>query len=615
MVSPGYKKLERYGIIGNLDTCALVGDDGSIDWCCFPHIESPSVFGALLDIAKGGRFQIAPKGPYTSSQLYVGATNVLETTFRTDAGEATLTDFMPLKGWDKTDELSHQAIYRKVICGHGTMEIEVTFQPRFDYSRGETTLGRRDGGVLVSSPGERMFLISQSPLSIHGPSATGSHALTSGESLWLVLQYGHDRPVDSASFEELLAETVQFWLDWGHKCERSACVFDGPWHEHVVRSGLTLKLLTHQETGAIAAAPTTSLPEEIGGTRNWDYRYNWIRDASFTVQALYNAGHVAEAKKHLSWFLDICTRSKGPAETKIMYGMHGDEVDDEYVLGHLSGYRDSAPVRVGNAATGQVQLDIYGELLSAVYDTTRYGEAISDQVWSFLVKVVEYVREVWRTKDAGIWEVRGAPRHFVHSKIMCWVALDRAVKIAEQGGRDAPLEAWRASMAEIQAAIIEHGYNSGLNSFTQSFDSPELDATALLIPILGFLPIDDPMVQGTIDAVMATLMSREGLVSRYIGYDGLAGKEGAFILCTFWLVDVLALSGRVAEAERVFLGVLRYISPLGLYSEEIDIRTGELRGNYPQAFSHIGLMNSAIYLGRARGRRQMGPEPLGEGIL
>jgi len=598
-----YKKLEDYGIIGNLDTAALVASDGSIDWCCFPHIESPSVFAALLDKEKGGYFSVTPVGTYQSSQGYIDRTNVLQTKFTTATGSAVLTDFMPLKGWDKADKQSHQAIYRKLTCEEGRIEMNVDFQPCFDYARAKTVLKLVDKGILATSNGEHIFLKSLVPLQIKRTGAAGVFSMKTGDVVWLALQYGHERPLETQSGEELLETTLKFWLDWVHSCEEQKCVFGGPWHDLIVRSGLVLKLLNHQETGAISAALTTSLPEVIGGKRNWDYRYNWIRDASFTVQALYNVGHIEEAKNHLSWFMGICQALGDISKTQILYGLHGESSLEEEELPHLSGYRNSWPVRVGNGAVDQKQIDVYGELVSAIYDTSRFGEEITEKLWRLVIRIVNYVINIWTEKDSGIWEVRSRPQNFVYSKLMCWVALDRGIKIAKLRDKDFALDTWTATRDEIKKAIIEKGFSKRLNSFVQSFESEHLDATVLLIPLMGLLPFDDPKVQSTVDAVFNELLSDDGLVYRYKNDDGLPGREGAFILCSFWLVDVLALSGRVEEAERIFNGVIKHIGPLGLLAEEINVHTGKMLGNYPQAFSHIGLINSALYLGKAKGKK------------
>lgn len=607
-----FKKLEHYGIIGNLDTCALVGRDGSIDWCCFPHMESPSIFAEILDVDKGGCFAVRPKGPFESEQKYVEKTNVLQTIFHTSGGTVTLTDFMPLTEDDEKKAHDTQTIYRKVSFAGGPVELEVEFSPRFDYARAETVVTQSENGVVATGNNELVSLKSTFKLQITGDDAYGSHTFKEGDTLWLALRYGRDVPLDVDVCEELLESTIGYWRRWSHNCKSSTCVFYGPWHDIIARSGLVLKLLTHHETGAICAAPTTSLPEEIGGSRNWDYRFSWIRDSAFTVQALYNMGHVKEAKNCLKWFMDICKKSHDPAEIQIMYGLHGEQNLEEQELGHLSGYRNSAPVRIGNDAAKQKQLDIYGELINAFYETTRYDDDVSPGDWAYVVKIVNHVCHVWDTVDAGIWEVRGDPQHFVYSKLMCWVAIDRGIKIAKLRGFGAPMDLWDDVRGEIKSAILQKGFSRELNSFVQSFDSKNLDATSLLIPIVDFLPFDDPRVQGTIDATIKELTADNGLVYRYNGEDGLPGKEGSFILCSFWLVNALALSGRVEEAEKLFTNLLKYASPLGLFAEEIDPDIGEQLGNFPQAFSHIGLINSALYLGKAKGRLQIGPEPLGE---
>ncbi len=416
------------------------------------------------------------------------------------------------------------------------------------------------------------------------------------------------------SLQESLEDTVSFWRNWAHQCEGpEKCVFTaGPWHDLMVRSGLVLKLLTHSETGGITAAPTTSLPEWIGGERNWDYRYGWVRDSSFTVQALYNLGHVEEARSYMNWLMDICTETFDPRDLRIMYGLHGDQSLKERELDHLSGYMNSRPVRIGNAASEQLQLDIYGEMVNGIYETTRYGESIDDSTWQFARKIADHVCRVWNTPDSGIWEIRGQPRHFISSKLMCWVALDRAIRIATEGENKKPENNWKRERENVRQAILERGYNQSIGSFVQSYGSDILDATSLLIPVMGLLPFRDHRVQSTIDATMKELTSPRGLVYRYLGEDGLSGREGVFILCTFWLVDSLTLSGRLEEAEKLFGKVLESASPLGLLAEEIEPETGAHLGNYPQAFSHIGLINSALYLGNARGGKQKGPEPVGK---
>ncbi|WP_254545791.1 glycoside hydrolase family 15 protein [Halomarina pelagica] len=611
-----YPPLEDYGLVGNLETCALVSVDGSIDWCPLPHLESPSVFAHLLDADGGGHFRIRPAAAYASAQRYLDRTNVLRTEFRTAMGDLAVTDFMPIVD-DEGGGTRSPAIYRRVTCERGRAEVEIAFEPRFDYARAETIVEARDGGLLAAGGDETALLMTDRPFDVSDDGATATVALTAGDAEWFVLRYGDAEPVADGRARRLLDDTVSFWRGWAHTCDESECVFGGPWHDLVVRSGLVLKLLTHRETGAIAAAPTTSLPEDVGGVRNWDYRYNWLRDAAFTIQALSNLHHGAEARSYFEWFLDRC-RAEDPERIQPLYGLHGDPDLAERELEHLSGYRDSSPVRVGNGAIHQRQLDIYGELVLAIYETVSDDGSLERDDWDAVRGIIDYVPEIWREPDAGIWEVRGGTRHFVFSKLMCWVALDRGVAIAEERGFDAPFDRWRAVRDEIREAVLEKGYSEERGAFVRAFDDDALDATALLVPLVGFLPFDDERVQRTIDAIRAELMTEEGLVRRYDGDDGLPGEEGTFVLCSFWLVDALALSGRVEEAREVFLNVLDYANPLGLLAEEIDEGEGVQVGNYPQAFSHVGLINSALYLGRMSGRTSAGIEPmgleLGEGV-
>jgi GH15 family glucan-1,4-alpha-glucosidase len=608
-----YKKLKDYGIIGNLDTCALVNNEGVVEWCCFPHVESPSVFASILDVNKGGYFMVQPTQSFSSTQKYLKNSNVLQTDFITASGTGALTDFMPVKTVE-SDGKGHQAIFRKAVCNHGRMSLRVEFAPRFDYARSKTTLKLLQNGVEASGSkaDEHVFLYAPSALQIKQNTGVGEFSIEQGESLWFILRHNMDRYEEPSECEEVLERTLKYWRQWAHTCtDPEECVFRGPLHDVVVRSGLILKLLMNGDEGSIAAAATTSIPEDIGGVRNWDYRYNWVRDASFAIQAFYHLGRIEEARKHLSWFTQVCKQHQNPADIQPLYGMYGKTEFPEEELYSLEGYRGSRPVRVGNRAHGQKQLDVYGELINAFYETTRYGKELNRDDWVFVEKVVNHVCDIWGTEDSGIWEMRNEPKHFVYSKVMCWVAVDRGIKIAESKGLEAPLERWRKTKKEIENTVLEKGFNKKLNSFVQSFDSEELDASCLLIPIMGFLPFDDPRIQGTIDAVLEHLTTEDKLVYRYKAEDGVHGGEGTFLLCSFWLVKTLALSGRIEEAEKVLANMLRFVSPTGLLSEEADRDSGELLGNFPQAFSHIGLINSVIYLNRAKGKKHKGPILLG----
>lgn len=605
---PGYKNLEQYGLIGNLRTCALVGDDGSIDWACFPHIESPSVFAALLDAEKGGHFVIQPTLSFQSTQSYVGETNVLETRFKTASGQVTLTDFMPV---ESPGGFFRDTILRRIHCTRGSVKMRFEFMPQFDYARQKSRYSTIPEGILAVSGENKLYLGLPFQIKADPQCAAASFLLYQDDTEWMTVTYGRHYKATAVQCEKLLNETLDYWNNWRHDCESERCFFSGPWHDLVVRSGLVLKLLTHRETGAIAAAATTSLPEIIGGVRNWDYRYNWIRDASFTIQALYNLGHTEEAAGFLEWFAAIGRSVENPSRLKIMYGLHGETEIPEMELRHLSGYRYSRPVRIGNGAAEQKQHDIFGEFIQAVYETSRYGETIPEDIWEFVKKIADHVCEIWTEPDTGIWEVRGGSRHFVYSKVMCWVALDRAIKMGMKADDSDASSRWSRVRFKLRETIIGEGFNEDLNSFVQSFGTEDLDATGLLIPMTGFLDYEDERVQGTIEAVRKELTDEHGLVYRYHSRDGLPGGEGVFVLCSFWLVDALALSGRLHEAEQLFGKIIKYATPLGLFAEEIDPKTGQQLGNFPQAFSHIGLINSALYLACARGKKPMGPEPIG----
>ncbi|WP_324664141.1 glycoside hydrolase family 15 protein [Haloarcula sediminis] len=604
-----YKPISAYGLVGNVETAALVGTDGSVDWFPFPHVESPSLFAAILDAERGGRFRVGPTDERTGTQRYRDGTNVLETRFETGGGTLTVTDFMP-----PADAVDHpsRVLYRRLDCEGDPVQVELVFDPAFDYGRAEATFERTGGGLRASGPAERMTLESAFDLELDRDAglATGTATLDPGTTEWVLLRCtgAEDAAGDPAA---ALSDTVDYWRDWCHDCPSEGCVFGGPWHDHVVRSGLTLKLLTHAESGAIAAAPTTSLPEDIGGVRNWDYRYNWLRDAGFTVQALSNLGHVGAAVDYVSWFVDLCSASD-PGSIQPLYGLHGETELPERELDHLSGYRDSRPVRVGNGAADQRQLDIYGELLLAVDELHSHDRGLSDETWTVVRNIVNYVTEVWDEPDAGIWEVRDGPKQFVYSKVLCWTALDRGIALANAHGYDAPVETWRETQAVIRESVLTEGYDDDLGAFVQTYgDGQTLDATGLLIPVVGFLPFDDERVRGTIDAVEARLLEGEALVRRYDGDDGLPGDEGAFVLCACWLVDALALSGRAGEAANRLATLVEYVNSLGLVAEELDPADGTYLGNYPQAFSHIGLVNSALYVGAARGDPLPGPPPMG----
>ena len=601
-----YKPLSDYGIVGNLETCALVGRDGAIDWCCLPRLNSSSVFAALLDDEIGGRFAIHPTDEYEAEQQYMERTNVLQTTFHTESGTARVTDFMPLSPDNEGNQPKVRGIYRNVSCTEGDVDLAVEFDPRFDYARADSRVESISDGVVASGDARRLTLSSPLALDCGDGVADGTLSLSEYDSEWFVLEYGTRAPTDDDSCEHLLDRTVEFWRDWAHDCpDGEDCPFAGYGHEMVVRSDLALKLLTYQGTGGITAAPTTSLPEVVGGVRNWDYRYNWIRDGAFTVRAFGNLGDTQEAVNYLDDFLEL-GQSVDPADLQPIYGLQHDSTYEEQELDHLEGYRGSAPVRIGNGAADQLQLGIYGELVLAINQLSWSDRSIAGDDWEAVRDIVDYVCEVWERPDAGIWEMRSGPKQFVHSKAMCWVAVDRGIRMAENDGHDAPLDEWRDERDRIKETIVERGFDDEQNSFTQAFDDDQLDASLLLLPLSGFLPFDDPRIEGTIESVIDRLATDDGLVYRY-EHDEMPGQEGTFVLCSFWLVDCLARMGRVDRAREVFETIEGHFSPLGLVSEEIDPETGELLGNYPQAFSHIGFVNSALFLHEAETGTEIQP--------
>lgn len=610
-VSPSFKDLEEYGLVGNLETCALIGRDGSVDWLCFPWLESSPVFAALLDCERGGYFTITPATKFDSLQVYEGDTNILRTTFSTPLGSAAITDFMPVKGVEREGRV--RALYRRVEGLNGETRMEVSFRPRFNYGSASPRMEQKKRWLQASWDDQRLFLHSAVPMHVADGCASAVFKIPAGKVFWFVVQYGARYPLTRRSCEEILGRTRDYWAAWAHKHAHSESVTHRLWHTLAVRSGLVLKLLANPDTGAIAAASTTSLPECPGGTRNWDYRYAWIRDSSYTSQALYHLGYEEEAREFRRWVMEKAARWDDPSHIPILYPLHGEKDLTERISDNLSGYRGAGPVRIGNDAQNQVQLDIYGELVNAIYETTRYGDEISAETWGIVCKLADYVCSAWEQPDRGIWEVRHEPQQFVHSKVMCWVALDRALRMVEHCRFETPVDRWAKTRDTIHAAVIERGFDGENNTFVREFDGRTLDAATLQIPLMGFLPADDPRVIGTIDAVLTRLTTPEGLVFRYEGEDGLPGREGAFFLCSFWLINALTLAGRLEEAEELFAKVLKFVSPLGLLSEEVDPQTGKQLGNFPQAFSHIGLINSALYLGIAGGKEHKRPAPFGLG--
>lgn len=593
-----YKPISDYGLIGNMVSAALVAKDGSIDWCCLPRFDSPSVFAAILDDEKGGSFCIKPRLQFTCSQSYLAGTNVLQTIFETETGTATLTDFMPCYPRAGSRLAQPSEIHRIAECSHGQVNLTISFQPKLDYATVNPSLDITRHGVLAAGDSSRISLSSSVPFRVLGNHATATFKLEHGEKVAFVLRHGSDKLLAGAisNSSKKLAQTKAYWQQ-----QADGCVFSGPWRDYIVRSYLALHLLVYSPTGAIIAAPTTSLPEELGGERNWDYRFTWLRDASLTLNALSSLGHKEEAVGFMKWLLKVCDKC-GP-KAQILYDIDFGAPLGERVLGHLKGYRDSRPVRIGNDAYHQRQLDVFGEVLDAAYNYARIGGYIGNNDWKLLETFVDAACELWREPDSGIWEVRGGPFHFVHSKCMCWVAADRGIRLAESLGQSEKVQHWREAAEEMRNEILEKGWNAQKAAFVQHYDTDALDASSLLIPLLGFLPMSDKRIQSTMDRVVEEL-SRKGLLRRYRTEeteDGLKGSEGAFLWCSFWLVRNLVRLGRLDDAIKLYEKLLGCGNHLGLFSEMIDPASEEALGNFPQALTHLAVIVAGLELSEAIG--------------
>jgi GH15 family glucan-1,4-alpha-glucosidase len=608
-----YLPIEQYGVIGNMRTAALVSVRGSIDWLCFPHFDSPSVFGALLDDDKGGRFSISPCDEgVTFKQLYWPDTNVLVTRFLSCGGVGEIEDFMPA-GIVGAPEW-HDQIVRRVKVARGSVTLELTCEPAFDYGRGQHRVIPSEDGVVFEGPGLTLGLVGKVPMRETARGVKARFTLGEGEQVTFALRRRErgqgcgGAPTEEQS-NDLFEATIRFWRQW-----LSKGTYKGRWREIVNRSALALKLLTFEPTGAIIAAPTCSLPEELGGVRNWDYRYTWIRDAAFTVYAFLRIGFTKEAADFMQWLQARVHPRQGEGPLQIVYGIDGREDLTEKTLDHLDGYRGSRPVRIGNGAHSQLQLDIYGELMDAVYLFNKHGSPISFELWTHLRQLVNWVCDHWRRDDEGIWETRAKRRPFVFSKLMCWVALDRGLRLADKRSFPADRERWLAERDAIYMDIMTHGWNQNRQAFIEVYGSERLDASNLLMPLVFFVSPVDPKMCRTLDAIMRTpraggLMS-DGLVYRYDPVrteDGLTGREGTFNMCSFWLVEALTRAGRVdrsklEQARLLFERMLGYANHLGLFAEETG-STGEALGNYPQAFTHLALISAAVNLDRALDQR------------
>lgn len=596
-----YLPIADHGVIGDLHSVALVGLDGSIDWMCHPRFDSPSIFAAILDDQKGGRFQLAPeRDDVTRKQLYVPDTNVLVTRFLSPSGVAEVTDFMPI-GAPVGTHGRHQLI-RRVEVVRGAMTLRMRCQPAFDYARAAHRVEAHPGGVCFRSDGLGLALTSTVPLRIEGGAATSSFQLGEGERATFVLsglapEERQPPPLTEEEAERAFRATVDFWHHWLGRSR-----YRGRWREMVNRSALALKLLTFAPTGAIIAAPTTSLPAPIGGPRNWDYRFTWIRDASFTLYGLMRIGFTEEADAFQRWLAARIQESGRDGSLKLMYSIDGRHELPEQTLDHLEGYRGSRPVRIGNGAHDQLQLDIYGELLDAVYLYNKYGTPIGYDAWVKIRRILNHVCDVWTEPDEGIWEVRGGRRHFVYSKVMCWVALDRGIRLADKRSFPADRQRWLEARDAIYEEVMHRGWSRKRQAFVQTLDGEALDASNLIMPLVFFLAPRDPRFLATLDAIQREL-AKGSLVHRYdvaASPDGLDGEEGTFSMCTFWMVEALTRAGRLDEARLVFEKMLGYANHLGLYSEQVG-PSGEALGNFPQAFTHLSLISAAFNLDRALG--------------
>ncbi|MBV9547763.1 MAG: glycoside hydrolase family 15 protein [Chloroflexi bacterium] len=595
-----YSPIADYALISDCHSAALVSRDGSVDWCCFERFDARPVFARLIDWSRGGHFLIRPGQPYKATRRYLPGTNVLETRFETDSGVLVLTDCLAVHESSEPSEAEAVEPYRQLIrsmrCEVGEVQVELDFQPRFDY--GLTTPQITEVGPgLVAVYGGADALILQSDLLGEATGLAGragGRTLRAGERASAVLTYAFPHQlkamrVDEEEVQRRVEVTCRFWTEWSRRC-----TYEGPYKEQVLRSALVLKALTNAPTGALVAAPTTSLPEGIGGVRNWDYRYTWLRDSSFTLYALFTLGYTDEAHAFMRWLER--TTAGHPDQLQVVYGVGGERFLPEIGLLMLDGYRGSRPVRIGNNCAAQFQLDVYGEVLDTAWLYHRHGGTIRPSLWDFLSRVTDYVGQIWTEPDEGIWEVRGPRQHFVYSKVMAWVAVDRAIRLARELQLPGPIEQWQALRAAIRQRIDAEGVDPGTGAFVQAFGSSALDASALLIPLVRFARPNDPRVLATLERI-ATELSHDGLIYRYLETDdGLPGNEATFLICSFWLVDNLVVTGQVERGRALFERLVSYANDVGLLAEELDAGSGEMLGNFPQAFSHMGLINSAIQL-------------------
>jgi GH15 family glucan-1,4-alpha-glucosidase len=595
-----------YALLSDCRSAALVSASGSVDWLCFPRFDGPSVFARLLDAA-AGHWSIQPVGEFQTSRTYREDTMLLQTTFHTPTGVATVVDALAVGRNDRGHELgagATSALLRQVSGVEGDVELEFEFAPRPEYGLIQPVLETVEGGIRTRGGASVLALSSPVPLDVDEFTATAHMVVSPGHSVGFALQHrttSEELPRLWTEHEitERLEDTAEAWRTWSALHQG----YDGPWRDAVRASGRVLYALTYFPTGAIVAAPTTSLPETAGGSRNWDYRYSWVRDASFTLQALWVAACPDEAGKFFDYISGAAaSQARRGADLQIMFGVGGERDLTERELPHLAGWRGSIPIRIGNGAWNQRQLDVYGELLDAASRLPDQLDNLGTATKQFLADLADTAAARWKEKDQGIWEVRGEPRDFLYSKLMCWVALDRAIALADRLNATDRADNWKSTREEIADAIISNGWNESVGAFTQSFGSEDLDASNLMMPIVGFLAADDPRMKATIDATAERLTDERGLVYRYLAQDGLDGEEGTFLLCTFWLAQAQALAGELDKAKATFETAVSFCNDVGLLAEEIDPKTGELLGNFPQAFSHIGLVNAAYAISEAERR-------------
>jgi GH15 family glucan-1,4-alpha-glucosidase len=587
--------IEDHGIIGDLHTAALVSTDGDIDWLCLPRFDSPSVFASILDDERGGRFTVRCTGARRVKQMYLPDSNVLVTRFLGEHFVGEVVDFMVPHEQGSRRRGASQLV-RLVRAIRGRVDVEIRCAPAFDYARARTEVDIVEGsGAFFFSPLAQLVLRSTVPLTAAGAAAVGSAVLEEGESLALALsRWGSPQPLELGEVEDLLAATLQFWQRWIRRSR-----YRGRYREMVERSALTLKLLVYQPTGALVAAPTTSLPEAIGGTRNWDYRFTWVRDAAFTVYALMRLGFTEEAGAFMDWLEARCTDVRAESGLHILYSIDGDVVGSETTLDHLTGYAGSAPVRIGNGAATQLQLDILGEVMDSVHLYDRKGRPVSYELWTALCHQLDWLEKHWEEADAGVWEVRGPTRRFTYSTLMTWVAFERAGRLVRRRGLPAPSDGWRLAADRAYRQIQDRDWDPRIGAYVQYPGSTTMDAGALMLPLVGFTGAEDPRFLSTLGRIEAELVT-DSLVHRYRtdGSDGFDEPEGTFNLCSFWYVEALTRAGRIDQARHTFEKMLTYANHLGLYSEEIG-PSGEALGNFPQAFTHLGLIRAAVKLDRA----------------